>query len=95
VKVFVLLANLNLICLQWQKCPPGTSLTTVCKLLGGTIFVSISEILYSSKLRDLFVERLPELDPGVLDSESSIELRVRLEKVLLPTLVFCSNDALQ
>jgi hypothetical protein len=69
--------------------PTGTSLTTVCKLLGGTLFVSISEILYSSKLRDLFVGRIPELDPEVLESEDSVELRVRLRKVLLPTLVLC------
>jgi hypothetical protein len=75
--------------------PTGTSLTTVCKLLGGTIFVSVAESLYSSKMRDLFIERLPQLDPGLLASEGSVELRERVGKALLPTLISCYNDALK
>ncbi|PQE13819.1 putative DHA14-like major facilitator ABC transporter protein [Rutstroemia sp. NJR-2017a BBW] len=75
--------------------PTGTSLTTVCKLLGGTIFVSVAESLYSSKMRDLFIERLPQLDPGLLASEGSVELREKVGKVLLPTLISCYNDALK
>ncbi|KAM3073540.1 hypothetical protein ACMFMG_004566 [Clarireedia jacksonii] len=75
--------------------PTGTSLTTVCKLLGGTIFVSVSESLYSSKLRDLFIKRLPQIDPSILATAGVVELREKVGKTLLPTLITCYNDALK
>ena len=75
--------------------PTGTSLTTVWKLLGGTIFLSVGQNLEISKLHDLFVERLPEFDVKDLLSIGALELRDKLDKSFIPTVVSCYNDALK
>ena len=75
--------------------PTGTSLTTVWKLLGGTIFLSVGQSLESSKLHDLIIERLPQVDPRVLLSIGAVELRQKLDKSLIPTVASCYNDALK
>ena len=75
--------------------PTGTSLTTVCKLLGGTIFLSVSQSLFTTKLHDLVIQRLPQLDPKILMTVGVIELRSKLDKSLIPTLASCYNDALK
>ena len=75
--------------------PTGTSLVTVCKLLGGTIFVSASQTLFNSNLRVLVIQRLPQLNPDVLMTVGAIELRSKVDPSLLPTLASCYNDALK
>lgn len=75
--------------------PTGTSLTTVCKLLGGTIFLSVSQSLFNTKLRDLVIQRLPQLNPDVLMTIGAIELRSKLDASLIPTVASCYNDALK
>ncbi|KAM5457745.1 hypothetical protein McanCB49686_002730 [Microsporum canis] len=75
--------------------PTGMSLTTVCKLLGGTVFVSISQSLFNNKLRGLVIQRLPQLDPDDLMTSGAIELRSRLDASLIPKAASCYNDALK
>jgi hypothetical protein len=75
--------------------PTGTSLTTVCKLLGGTIFVSVSQSLFNSKLHDLVIQRLPQLNPDDLMTIGAIELRSKLDASFIPTIASCYNDALK
>lgn len=75
--------------------PTGTSLTTVCKLLGGTIFVSVSQSLFTTKLRELVTERLPQVDPDDLMKIGAVEMRSKLEASLIPTVASCYNDALK
>ncbi|KJZ73747.1 hypothetical protein HIM_06865 [Hirsutella minnesotensis 3608] len=73
----------------------GTSLTTVCKLLGGTIFVSISQTLFSNGLRELLIQRLTQVNTDTLMEIGATELRSKLDARLLPTVVSCYNDALK
>lgn len=75
--------------------PTGTSLTTVCKLLGGSIFVSVAQTLFNNKLHDMIIQRLPQLDPHVLMTIGAIELRSKLGADLIPTVAACYNDALK
>ncbi|KAL7941085.1 major facilitator superfamily domain-containing protein [Trichoderma barbatum] len=75
--------------------PTGTSLTTVCKLLGGTIFVSVSQNLFNNKLHDLVVQRLPQLNPDILRTTGAADLRSTLDADLIPVVVSCYNDALK
>lgn len=76
--------------------PTGTSLTTVCKLLGGSIFVSVAQTLFNNKLHELIIQRLPQIqDPHILMTVGAIELRTKLGAELIPTVVECYNDALK
>jgi hypothetical protein len=70
-------------------------MTTVCKLLGGTIFVSVGQSLFNSKLATLVTQRLPQLAPGTLEAIGAVELRSKLDPSLIDTVTSCYNDALR
>ncbi|KAK1751946.1 major facilitator superfamily transporter protein [Echria macrotheca] len=75
--------------------PTGTSLASVSKLLGGAVFVSVSQTLFNNKLHDLVTERIPELDPKLLLEIGATELRARLPAELIPAVTLAYNDALK
>ncbi|KAK3386508.1 major facilitator superfamily transporter [Podospora didyma] len=73
----------------------GTALSSVCKLLGGTIFVSASQNLFNNKFRDEVVQRLPEVDSENLLHIGITELRKSVDTSLIPVISSCYNDALR
>ncbi|KAI0430881.1 major facilitator superfamily domain-containing protein [Xylaria sp. FL1042] len=74
--------------------PTGTALANVCKLLGGTLSVSIAQTLFNTKFKELVTERIPSVDPNVLVSIGAAELRDELPPDLIPDVAGCYNDAL-
>lgn len=75
--------------------PTGTALANICKLLGGTISVSIAQTLFNNKLKELVMERIPSLDPNVLVTIGALDLRSKLDPSLVPSVVACYNDAIK
>lgn len=73
----------------------GTALTTVCKLLGGTIFVSISETVFSNQMHRQIAQRLPQLDGELLMHTGTTQLRSHVDPSLLPQLSMAFNAALR
>ncbi|KAI0517868.1 major facilitator superfamily domain-containing protein [Xylaria bambusicola] len=75
--------------------PTGTALANVCKLLGGTISVSVGQTLFNSKFKQLVTERIPSVDPDSLASIGAAELRDQLPRELIPEVASVYNDALK
>jgi hypothetical protein len=81
--------------LQKKDIPTGTSLATVCKLLGGTIFISVGESLFNNKLKSLIRQRLPGLDADSLVHMGATQLRSKLPEGDISEVLLCYNDALR
>lgn len=75
--------------------PTGTALANVCKLLGGTISVSIAQTLFNNKFKELIIQRIPSVDPDILVKIGAAELRDELPADLIPAVASCYNDALK
>lgn len=75
--------------------PTGTSLTTVCKLLGGALFVSVGENVFSKRLGEEIVKNVPSLDAAAVRQIDATELRQRVDAALIPALVEAYNTALR
>ena len=66
--------------LQRSDVPLGVSLMFFMQQLGGAIFVSVGQNIFSNELVDRLVSRLPGLDPKVIVNTGATDLR----RVVLP-----------
>ncbi|KAI0837704.1 major facilitator superfamily domain-containing protein [Hypoxylon sp. FL0890] len=75
--------------------PTGTSLANICKLLGGTIGVSVAQTLLNNKLAILVAQRIPSLDLKLLMTLGPLGFHNKLDPDLIPRVAACYNDALK
>ena len=74
--------------------PIGTSIIIFTQTLGGALFVSIGENVFSNKLVQGLAKYAPSLDPKVVLSIGATSLQTTLDKAQLPGVIQAYNDAL-
>ncbi|KAF7331021.1 Major facilitator superfamily transporter [Mycena venus] len=80
--------------LQTKDVPPGTSLIVFLQTLGGALFVSIGENIFSSKLAAGLVRKVPGLDPRMVLSTGATDLKTIISPQYLPAVLQVYNEAL-
>jgi MFS family permease len=80
--------------LDIKDVPSGTSIVILVQTLGGTIFVSIAQSLFSNQLVKSLHELTPTLDPVSVLAAGATELRQTLPRELLPGVIMAYNTAL-
>jgi EmrB/QacA subfamily drug resistance transporter len=74
--------------------PIGTSFVMFIQLLGGAMFVSVGENVFTNRLVQNVVATVPTLDPQVVLQTGATALRGIVDTARLPALLAAYNDAL-
>jgi MFS family permease len=74
--------------------PIGTSIIIFTQTLGGALFVSIGQNVFSNKLVQGLAKYAPGIDPKVVLSIGATSLQATLDKAQLPGVIQAYNDAL-
>ncbi|KAJ7165862.1 major facilitator superfamily-domain-containing protein [Mycena filopes] len=77
-----------------QDVSPGTSLLVFLQTLGGAIFVSIAENVFTSRLVTGLAREVPGLDPRIVLSVGATNLKFNIDPQYLPVVLRVYNDAL-
>ena len=80
--------------LEAADIPTGTALTTVWKLLGGAVFVSVAQNIFTNRLLSGLAATVPSVDPSVVLNVGATELRRSVPAALVSQVVIVYNDAL-
>lgn len=72
----------------------GTALVIFGQTLGGAIFISAGENIFTNKLLQGLRSAAPELDPAVVLTTGATQLRQAVESQFLPGVIFAYNGAL-
>lgn len=80
--------------LDTKDVPIGTSAVMLLQTLGGAVFVSIAQSVFSNELAQDIRERLPSLNPAIVLNAGATNLRNTLSKDLLPGVILAYNKAL-
>jgi hypothetical protein len=80
--------------LEGPDIPTGTALTTISKLLGGTIFVSVGENVFATELLKNLLMRAPELNAQTILDAGATELRNAVSPELVDAVISAYNYAL-
>ena len=74
--------------------PAGTSVSLFCTTLGGALFVSIGQSVFTNQLVQSLAQLVPSLDPRVIVSAGATDLQRTLPAKLLPNVILAYNNAL-
>jgi len=74
--------------------PIGTSIIIFLQTLGGALFVSIGQNIYSNKLVEGLKKFAPELDPLIILNTGATAIQKTVDKKSLPGVTLAFNDAL-
>ena len=74
--------------------PAGTSVSLFCTTLGGALFVSIGQSVFTNQLVQSLAQLVPSLDPHVVVSAGATDLQRTLPAKLLPNIILAYNNAL-
>jgi len=80
--------------LDMKDVPTGTAVVILVQTLGGAIFVSVAQSVFSNELVKHLHEILPSLDPAIVLNAGATNLRQTLSKDLLPGVILAYNKAL-
>ncbi|KAK3303064.1 major facilitator superfamily-domain-containing protein [Chaetomium strumarium] len=81
--------------LDIEDVPTGTSVIVFLQTLGGALFVSVSQNVFTNKLVHYVAEYVPEIaDPSVILGVGATSVAQMIEPVLLPRVKLAFNDAL-
>ncbi|KAJ7476946.1 major facilitator superfamily domain-containing protein [Mycena galericulata] len=80
--------------LSLQDIPTGTSLIMFMQTLGGALFVSVAQNVFSNKLSSGLVSQVPGVDPTIVLSAGATSLRNSIAAEYLPAVISVYNDAL-
>lgn len=72
----------------------GTALVIFGQTLGGAIFISAGENIFTNKLLQGLRSAAPELDPAVVLATGATELRKAVQPQFLQAVIFAYNEAL-
>ncbi|KAJ6615514.1 major facilitator superfamily domain-containing protein [Mycena sp. CBHHK59/15] len=82
------------IVLDTNDVPPGTSLLVFLQTLGGALFVSVAQNIFTNKLASGLVSQVPGLDPRSVLSAGATNLKVAINPKYLPAVLEVYNQAL-
>ncbi|KAJ6550029.1 major facilitator superfamily domain-containing protein [Mycena capillaripes] len=74
--------------------PVGTSLILFMQTLGGSVFVSVGQNVFRSKLLSGLVSRVPGVDPAIVLNSGATSLHSAVDAKFLPAVLAVYNDAL-
>ena len=72
----------------------GTSVVIFCTTLGGALFVSIGQSIFTNQLTKSLTQVVPSLDPRIVISAGATDLQRTLPANLLPDVILAYNTAL-
>ncbi|KAJ5293876.1 hypothetical protein N7508_008697 [Penicillium antarcticum] len=74
--------------------PTGTAIIVFAQTLGGALFVSIGNNVFSNKLVEYLAEYAPTLDPALIIRTGATSVQSVVSKADLPGLLLAYNDAI-
>jgi MFS family permease len=74
--------------------PTGTAVVMFVQLLGGSIFVTVAENLFTNKLLSGIVQQVPDLNPSTISSAGATGLRGVVPSQYLEQVLVVYNEAL-
>ncbi|KAJ7886158.1 DHA14-like major facilitator [Mycena olivaceomarginata] len=80
--------------LSLEDIPTGTSLVMFAQTLGGALFVSVGQNVFTNKLKDGLASQVPSLNPAIVLSAGATSLRDSVDPQFLPAVISAYNDAL-
>ncbi|RDW73937.1 putative DHA14-like major facilitator ABC transporter [Coleophoma crateriformis] len=80
--------------LDISEVPIGTSIMIFLQTLGGALFVSIGQNIFSNRLAQDLAKFVPTLDPSVVLSTGATSIQSTIEKQFLPGVTLAYNNAL-
>ncbi|KAJ7250375.1 DHA14-like major facilitator [Mycena rebaudengoi] len=80
--------------LNLEDIPTGTSLVMFMQTLGGALFVSVGQNIFSNKLASGLVAQVPNLDPRIILNAGATNLRAAVDPQYLPAVISVYNQAL-
>jgi hypothetical protein len=72
----------------------GTSIMMFANTLGGALFVSVGQNVFTNELVKGITKRVPDLDPSFVLSVGATEIKNRIPQDSLPGVLDAYNDAL-
>lgn len=80
--------------LDISQIPIGTSVIIFVQTLGGALFVSIGQNVFSNKLLEGLAKYVPNLDPTIILKTGATSIQQTVDKSDLPGVTLAYNDAL-
>ncbi|KAJ6579588.1 putative efflux pump antibiotic resistance protein [Mycena vulgaris] len=80
--------------LEKNDIPPGTSVLVFIQTLGGAIFVSIGQNIFTTKLASGLAREIPGLDPRIVLSTGATDLKTIIAPQYLSAVLMVYNQAL-
>lgn len=80
--------------LDIKDVPTGTSIITFMQTLGGALFVSVSQNVFTNKLVQYVAEYVPGLDPKIVLATGATSIQHTIDPAQLPGVTRAYNDAL-
>jgi hypothetical protein len=80
--------------LELQDVSIGTATILFLQLFGGTVFVSVANNIFNTRLVSNLIESIPSLDPEIVVSAGATGLQSAVSPELLPAVLVAYNDAL-
>ncbi|KID81332.1 DHA14-like major facilitator [Metarhizium guizhouense ARSEF 977] len=74
--------------------PIGTALMYFLQVLGGSIFVSVGQNVFTNKLKAKLLENVPGLDPDIVLSAGATSFQHSVAPKYLPLVISAYNDAI-
>ncbi|KAH7382083.1 putative HC-toxin efflux carrier [Cadophora sp. MPI-SDFR-AT-0126] len=74
--------------------PTGTSIIIFVQTLGGALFVSIGQNVFSNKLVEGLAEHAPEIDPYIILHTGATAIQGTVDKAVLPGVTLAYSNAL-
>jgi hypothetical protein len=74
--------------------PIGTSVIIFVQTLGGALFVSIGQSVFTNKLSEGLIKYAPSVDPKVILATGATAIQKTIDKSVLPGVTIAYNDAL-
>ncbi|KAF7335619.1 Major facilitator superfamily transporter [Mycena venus] len=74
--------------------PIGTSLILFMQTLGGSVFVSVGQNVFRSRLLSGLIRRAPGIDPSIVLNSGATRLHSAVDPALLPEVLAVYNDAI-
>ncbi|KAF8218305.1 major facilitator superfamily domain-containing protein [Mycena galopus ATCC 62051] len=77
-----------------EDIPVGTALMSFFQTLGGAVFVSVAQNVFTNGLRAGLISRVPGVDPNIVLSAGATTLRFAVDAKFLPAVLSVYNEAL-
>ena len=74
--------------------PVGTSLIMFMQILGGALFISVAQNIFTNRLAGNIATYVPGLDPDIILNTGATSLKNNVDAGLLPGVLFAYNKAL-